>query len=451
MKKSEWNFTTGSIPKQLCLFTFPLFCSNLLQALYSLTDMLVIGYFTGSSGLVAISNASMLCFIINSIGIGLSIGGRVVAAEAYGKGARTEINKIIISQFFIMMWISIPISLGTWLFNREIFWIMDIPAEALSSAGKYMDITAIGVFFSFSCNAVCGLLRGIGDSRHPLFFIMIASIINILLDLLLVGFYNLGTSGAAWATVIAQGGALTAGVVYLMKGDFSLKKTRCSDLHLLWRQIFDILRTGIPCAFQMIVVNLAFLLVTGIFNRYGISAAAAAGVGLKVSTLAGMPCWAIGQAVTAMSAQNMGAGKRDRVAEVARTGIRLGILVTGLTVLIVQIFPHQIIRCFNTSPEVIQLGILYLRIFSSFSAFAYTVMYICDCFAAGTGAPSLALFNSLLEAVFLRLALCWIFESVLNYGFAGVCLGMALSTLPPAMIGLAYLHWGRWRKGGSKD
>ena len=112
--------------------------------------MLVVGYFTGSSGLVAISNASMLCFIINSIGIGLSIGGSVVAAEAYGKGARTEINKIIISQFFIMMWISIPISLGTWLFNREIFLFMDIPAEALSSAGKYMDITAIGVFFSFT-------------------------------------------------------------------------------------------------------------------------------------------------------------------------------------------------------------------------------------------------------------------------------------------------------------
>ena len=159
-----------------------------------------------------------------------------------------------------------------------------------------------------------------------------------------------------------------------------------------------------------------------------------------------MACCAIGQAVTAMAAQNYGAGKKQRTAEVAKKGIIFGILLTGLAVLVVQIFPQQIIGCFDSSPDVVRAGVLYLRIFCSFSGFAYATMYICDSFATGTGAPRLALFNSLLEAVFLRLLFCWMLDRSCGYGFTGICWGMALSTFPPAMAGLVYFRYGRWRK-----
>ena len=196
----------------------------------------------------------------------------------------------------------------------------------------------------------------------------------------------------------------------------------------------------------MILVNLAFLLVTGMFNRYGVAAAAAAGIGLKISTLAGMPSWAFGQAVTTAAAQNIGGGNLQRAGKVAGWGVILGLLSTGSAIIFIQLFAVETVTFFDGEPQVITQCVRYLRIFCSFSGFAYAAMYIYDSFALGTDAPLLALFNSLLEAVILRLLLCWIFAYMCGYGFVGLCWGMALSTLPPALIGFLYYRFGGWRR-----
>ena len=446
MKESEQNFTVGKVSEQLFKFTVPLFFANLLQAGYNIADMVVVGRYVGSSGLAAVSNASMLCFIITSIGIGITVGGTVLAARARGGGDRTAERATIGTLFAVTALAALPVTAGGWWFSRSIFLLMKVPEEALEQACGYMNILSGGTLCVFGYNAVCALLRGLGDSRRPLLFVAIAAAMNIMLDLLLVGVWKLGVTGAAWATVTAQAAALLAGLFYLKRRKFFRGFGRRDFLPRLGTTV-GILKTGIPSALQMVVVNLAFLLVTGMFNRYGVTAAAAAGIGLKISTLAGMPCWAVGQAVTAMAAQNLGAGEVGRTAETVRAGIRFGLVATGIAVILIQLFARQIIGCFDGNPEVIRAGVQYLRIFSSFSGLAYAVMYVCDAFATGTGAPTLALFNALLEAVVLRLLLCWFFGTYLGWGFAGVCWGMALSTLPPAMIGLGYCRWGRWRNG----
>lgn len=444
MQHSEQNFTTGKIPVQLFRFSVPLFFANVLQAAYHLVDMMVIGHFVGSSGLAAVGNASMLCFIINSIGIGITLGGTVLVAGARGCGDIAAERNAVGALFTVTVMAALPVTAGCLWFSREIFLRMDIPPEALPAACEYMYILSCGTLCSFGGNAVCALLRGLGDSRRPLLFIAVAAAVNVVLDLLLVGVWSLGVPGAAWATVAAQAAAMLTGIGCLWRHGFF----RGFD----WRSFFParkilsgILKPGIPSAMQMIVVNIAFLLVTGMFNRFGMAESAAAAVGLKVSTLAGMPCWAVGQAVTAMAAQNMGAGKIARTARIWRDGIGLGVLFTGIAVLLIQLTARRIIGWFDTSPEVVNSGVLYLRIFCSFSGFAYAVMYISDSFATATGAPLLALCNALLEAVILRLLLCGLLGFFCGYGFAGVCWGMALSTLPPALIGLAYYRFGAWR------
>ena len=221
MQHSEPNFTAGKIPVQLFHFSVPLFFANVLQAAYHLVDMMVIGHFVGSSGLAAVGNASMLCFIINSIGIGITLGGTVEVARAHGRGDSVAERNAVGTLFAVTAAAALPVTVcGLW-FSREIFLRMDIPPEALPSACEYMYILSCGTLCSFGGNAVCALLRGLGDSRRPLLFISVAAAVNVVLDLLLVGVWSLGVPGAAWATVAAQAAAMLTGIGCLWRQGFS--------------------------------------------------------------------------------------------------------------------------------------------------------------------------------------------------------------------------------------
>ncbi|WP_294503770.1 MATE family efflux transporter [uncultured Victivallis sp.] len=444
MKQSEYNLTRGAVHTLLVRFALPLFFSNLLQACYNIADMVIVGRFVGSAGVAAVSNASTLCFIVTSIGIGIAVGGTVLAAKFRGAGNTRAERDIVGTLFTVMVLAALPVSLCSYTLSRHLFLQLAVPPEALDEACNYIKIQSFGTIFVFGYNAIGALLRGFGDSQRPLIFISIATGINIILDLLLVGIMKMGTAGAAQATVTAQGSALLIALAFLKKQGF-FAGYRLQNFLPNPRQTVEILKVGIPSMLQLVVINIAFLLVGGMFNQYGVTAAAAAGIGLKISTLAGMPCWAVGQAVTAMAAQNLGAGKVARTAATIRNGILLSLAATGSAVLMIQLFAEPLIGYFDSDPEVIRSGVLYLRIFSSWSGVAYAVMYTCDAFATGTGAPSLALFNAMLEALLLRLPLCWFFGTHLEMGFSGICWGMALSTLPPAVIGAAYYKRGKWR------
>ena len=206
-----------------------------------------------------------------------------------------------------------------------------------------------------------------------------------------------------------------------------------------------ILKIGLPTAAQMVVVNLSYLLITGMLNQFGVSVAAASGVGLKINTFAGMPCWAIGQAVTAMAGQNIGAGDTIRVRKTTSTGLCLNLFITLVMVLLVQIFGKQLILLFTpASPEVLAEGIVYLRICCGVNSLVYAAMYTFDSFAIGTGAATIALFNALLDAVIVRLPVSWLLAFPLGLGYPGIYIGQALSPLLPAAAGLIYFKSKGW-------
>ena len=183
-----------------------------------------------------------------------------------------------------------------------------------------MEIICWGTVFVFGYNTVCSILKGLGDSKTPLFFVGVATILNVLLDILLVGPCSMGTAGAAWATITAQGVSFVGSLAYLKRHQLSFffKKTEFRQEILL-----SILRWACPLPPRWVVVNTAYLLVTGMLNPFGTSVAAASGVGLKINTFAGMHCWAIGQAITAMVGQCLGAGQIERARKVVRSGLLL--------------------------------------------------------------------------------------------------------------------------------
>ncbi len=438
----EQNLLTGSVPKKLIRFAFPLFLANLLQALYNVVDMLVVGKIVGETGLAAVSNASMLCFIINSLCIGLTMGGSVLVAQYKGAGDQKGQRDTIGMLFLLSLVASVVVTILGLAIYEPLFRALDIPVEAYQDACGYMEIICWGTVFVFGYNAVCSILKGLGDSKTPLFFVGIATILNVVLDVLLVGPLSMGTAGAAWATITAQGVSFVGSLPDLRRYQpgSSLQKM---EFHR--EKLLAILKVGLPTAIQMVVVNTAYLLVTGMLNQFGASVAAASGVGLKINTFAGMHCWAIGQAITAMVGQCMGTGQIERARKVVRAGLLLNFAVTAAVVAAVQLLAEPLIRLFeSTSPEVIRVGVLYLRLCCSVNSLIYAAMYTLDSFAIGVGAAHVAMVNALLDAVVVRLPVGWLLAFSLSMGFHGIYLGQALSPILPALVGLIYFKSKVW-------
>ena len=387
----------------------------------------------------------MLSFIIQSVCTGVTTGGAVLIAQYKGARDARGQRETTGALFSVSALAALLVTAAGLLAYRPVFTLMNLPAEALPHALRYMRVICLGTVFVFGYNAVCSVLRGLGDSKSPLFFVAVATVVNILLDLLLVGPLGLGTQGAAIATAASQGVSFLTAVVVLRRRGLPLVFSP-AYFRTAPKTCRAILRIGFPAAVQMAVLNLSYLLVTGMLNGYGVAVAAAAGVGLKVNSFAAMPCWAVGQAVTTMAGQNLGAGDTGRAAQTARSGLRLALLVTAASILAVQLFTAQIIGFFNTDPEVVREGVFYLRVCCSFNSLVYAVMYTFDSFATGAGDSLFAMLNAMLHSVVMRLALSWLLSVPLGLGFAGLCWGECLSPLLPFVFGIVYFRSGRWKR-----
>lgn len=409
--------------------------------------MLVVGQIVGDTGLAAINNASKLCYIINSICIGMTMGGAVLIAQYKGandKKGQTETFQALTILSFVSALLVTVIGLT---FYQPLFRVLNVPSDAYQDACDYMKIICWGTVFVFGYNAVCSVLKGLGDSKSPLYFVGIATIINIVLDILLVGPLGMGTAGAAYATITAQGISFVISIFYLRKHKVFFSADVHKKFTLQMDKLFSILKVGLPTAIQMVVVNTAYLLVTGMLNQFGTSVSAASGVGLQINTFAGMPCWAIGQAVTAMVGQCMGAGEIKRARKVVKIGLLLNISVTLAVVIGVQVFAEQLILLFgSTSAEVINDGVYYLRVCCGVNSLIYAAMYTLDSFAIGVGAANIAMLNALLDAVIVRLPVSWLLAFTLNMGFPGIYYGQALSPILPAIVGFLYFQNKGWER-----
>lgn len=440
----EHSLLTGSVPKRLAVFAFPLLLANILQSFYNVADMLVIGQIVGDTGLAAIGNASKLCYIINSICIGMTMGGAVLIAQYKGagdkKGQAESFQMLALLSLVSSLLVTI-VSLATY---QPLFRILNVPADAYQDACGYMKIICCGTVFVFGYNAVCSVLKGLGDSKSSLCFVGIAAIINIVLDIILVGPFGMGTAGTAYATVTAQGLSFVISLFYLKRHRIFFSAENHSKFTLQWDKLAAIVKVGLPTTIQMAVVNTAYLLVAGMLNQFGTAVSAASNVGLQINTFAAMPCWAIGQAVTAMAGQCMGAGQVGRARKVIKISLVMNVAVTLVAVIGVQLFAEPLILLFGSTPETVNNGVYYLRICCSVNSLIYAAMYTLDSFAIGVGAANVAMINALLDAVIVRLPVSWLLAFALYMGFPGIYYGQAISPVLPAIVGLLYFVSKKW-------
>ena len=446
MKQITKDFTKGSIARQLLLFALPFMASNALQVLYSTIDMMVVGNYVGKAGLSAVSQSSQLMNFATMVCLGFSNAGQVLLAQALGAGKRREVNDIIGSLFTFISGIAIVLSVLFLALQYPILTLLNVPDDAFEMAREYLVICAIGLIFTAGYNLVSAVLRGMGDAKRPFLFIAIASIINLVLDLIFVGVLGWGVAGAAWATVIGQAASFLFSLYYLYRHrvgfgfDFRLESFRPDRKYL--RIFFSL---GTPMAIQSGFINVSMLVVNAMINSLGTAASATFGVGVRIDDIINKIQHGIQYAAVPMISQNIGAGDTERAKKVVYNAwIFSAILTTVFLVLYITV-GRELFMLFTDDTEVHAMSSEFIAaILYMFPAFA--IMRGSGAFVQGIGNAKLGMVLSILDGVALRIGLSWFFGIFLGFGFFGFVLGYGLAPYGYAIPSMIYFLAGKWKK-----
>ena len=446
MDKRDNNLLTGSVSKQLITFALPFLVSNILQTVYSAVDMLIVGKIMGPAGLSGVSVGGQITGLFTSSASGLAMGGQILIAQYKGRGDRQAQNETTGTMLTFMAIFALVLIIPCVFLAEPLLGLLNTPDESFADAKAYFLVCTFGTIFIFGYNSICSVFRGLGDSKHPMMFVAISTVLNIILDLLCVGPLHMGTAGAALATVIAQGVSFILALLFLKKNkerfafDFDRRSFRIVNARLK-----PMLKVGIPFALQFSVLTLSMLFMISMINVYGVSAGAAYGVGGKVDNFGTMPVFAMGAAASTMIAQNIGAGNYKRAKSVVYWCMGICLCVEVIIFSVLQIFAAPVISIFNDDPQVIAIGVMYLRIMS-FAYFAHCFMNSYLAMAKGAGNGTLSLVCFMVDSIIVRIPLCRILGNSLGMGIKGIFIGNVAAPFVAAAISAVYFYRGSWKK-----
>ncbi len=445
-KKLARDFTKGSIPRQLLLFMLPFMASNALQVLYCTVDMIIVGKYVGTPGLSAVSQSSLILTLATMVCLGFSNAGQILVSQALGAGKKREINEIIGTLFTLITAMGIGFTAVVLIFRHPILKLMNIPPESYDMTMEYLIICGAGLVFTAGYNMVAAVLRGMGDAKRPFLFICIASVLNLVLDILFVGVLGWGVAGAAWATIIGQAVSFLFSLWYLYrnKAAFGFDFRRGSflpDRHYSGM----IMSLGTPMAIQSGCINLSMLFVNSLVNDISVVASATFGAGVKIDDIINKVSQGIQYAAMPMISQNIAAGQRQRSRSVVHWSWLYSGIFTAVCMTLYVVFGRQMFMLFSEDPLVHEMSSTFIAaILWMFPAFI--IMRGTHAFIQGIGNAKLGLVLSLLDGVVLRIGLSWLFGIVLDMGFFGFVLGYGLAPYGCAIPGLIYFLFGGWEK-----
>lgn len=439
------DLTTGSVPKKLLIFAYPFMLSNLMQVIYNVVDMIVIGQVVGSQGLSAVSIGGDLLLFCTMLCIGFSSAGQIMIAQFTGKGDRKSVKDTIGTMFTAILSFSLVLTVVTLFMTDTLLDWMKTPIEAYAQAKDYALVCFSGLFFVYGYNVVSSILRGMGDSMRPFIFIAIAAVINFLLDLLFISVMGMGAFGAALATIIGQAFSFIGSIIYLYKKraafgfDFKLK-----SFAIRLDKLKPMVKLGFPLAFQFAAISISVLFVNSYINSYGVIASAVTGIGSKLRNVMSIFTRSIASAGSSMVGQNMGAGKPERVQSMVGTAsiICIGacILISGIFLL----FPEQIFSLFDRSPEVLTWAPRYmLTLAVTFMSFA--VMAPFNAVINGIGFAGLSFVIAIVDGVVSRIGLSLLLGLTFNMGIEGFWYGSAFASFMTGILGGIYYFSGKWK------
>lgn len=446
MSHQHLNLTQGGITGTLLRFTLPMMAGALLQQCYNIADTLIVGQFVGPEALAAVGSAYTLMVFLCSILLGLSLGSSTVFSQQYGRGSLSALRHSTWVSFVLILAITVVLNVAAFLALDPILRFLQVPAEVYPLMRDYLWIIFWGILFTFIYNFYAALLRAVGDSVTPLWFLSLSVVLNIGLDLFFILSLDWGIEGAAAATVIAQGAAALGIVIYTYRKRPELKIRR-NEIYLDRATLKEITEFSTLTCVQQSVMNLGILMVQGLVNSFGTVVMAAFAAAVKIDAFAYMPVQEFGNAFSTFVAQNFGARKRQRI----RRGIRQALLITCLFSLAVSLLiflfaePLMLIFVKPDEVEILRIGAQYLRIEGAFYALI-GILFLLYGYYRSVRMPGMSVILTVLS-LGTRVALSYILTSLPAVGVTGIWWSIPIGWFIADLVGIVYYKLSSARVG----
>lgn len=434
------DFTRGSIPRKLIAFSLPILAANLLQASMQLINGLWVGNLLGADAFAAVIIAMAVLHVVLAFVLGLNNAALTIFGQLRGANDGAGIDAALGAFALILGVLSLAIVAVGLLFADPLLALLNTPAAVLAPARSYLQVSLAGTLALVGYNFIGSLLRAFGDSRTPMYFVLLATVLAAGLVPLAIHGLGLGVTGAAWGMVLAQTAAFAWSLWHLARrsGPFA-PRLRWPG----WAQVRTVLELGIPSGVQMIVIYAGLTVLLSLVNTYGEGVVAGFGAAQRLDAIVLLPGLALGAAVNAMAAQNIGAGHWHRVSQVTRTGVACNLVAMTSISALLLLGAEPLVRLFLADPDSVAFGVSYLRTIAVFYPFI-GLNFIFNGVVRGAGAMFQVLVLNIISLWLLRVPLAYLLADL--YGAEGIALGIGLSFLLSSLVAAAYYRWGGWRR-----
>jgi putative MATE family efflux protein len=438
------NMTEGPLLRQLVRFSIPIILGNILQACYTLADMVVVGHYIGADGLSAVGIGGILQNLLLTVAMGLGFGGQILLSQQVGAKVHESIKKTIGSFMTItllgaILFGCLGLVLNGWLLDR-----LNTPAEVYAQTRSYYLVCCAGIVFIYGYNCVCSILRGLGESKLPTLFITIATALNIGLDCVLIGVCGMNVEGAAIATVVAQGVAFIASLVYLIRHkasfgfDFQLRS------FFIDKQTAEvILKLSLPIIVYGLLMSISGMFINSNVNEYGVAASAVDGIGNKLIVIVNALAMGFYTGGGAIIGQCFGAGKTQRIRKTFFLTTGLGLIVWAVLAVVLITFSGEIFRIFSTDTEVLGMARTYMPI-ASLMYLGMTLATGPFALFEGVGNTTLEMIAGIIENLIVKIVASMLLSRL--FGLYGYWMGCAVATFVSPIAGFLYYFSGYWAK-----
>ena len=431
----------------LIAFAFPLFLSNLLQAVYNVVDMVVVGHVVGETGLSGLSIGGDVLSFLTFVSMGFSSASQVIISQYLGAGLKEKLSRFIGTMSSFLLLCAVGMSAICLIFRRGILSLLNTPAESWEQALSYATVCSLGLVFIYGYNIVSAIMRGMGDSKRPFMFIAVATVLNLGLDILFVAVFRWEAFGAALATVIAQGVSFFTSVIYLYikRERFGFDFSPKLFLHFDPKELAILIKLGVPFAIRSASILFSKLFVNSWINSYGVTVSAVTGVAYKVDTIGNLMGNAVNTAGSAMVGQNIGAAKYDRASQILGSAFIINGICFSCMIALVLLFPRTIFGMFTSDTAVLVACMAYIPV--SVTNFVCSALRSSmNSFTGGCGNYKFNFAVAIIDGIIARISLSLLLGLVAGWGYFGFWMGNALAGVTPFFLGAVYYLTGWWKK-----
>ena len=439
--KNRGLITEGVIWKEILLFSIPLLLGNLFQQLYNAVDSVVVGNYIGAQALAAVGSSAPVINLLVSFFMGLAVGAGVIISRYFGARKKEELHIAVHTSLALTFAAGLVMTLIGVLISPYVLQWVGTPSDVMESSVLYLRIYFLGILSVMVYNMGSGILRAVGDSRNPLYFLIVSSVTNIILDMLFVIVFHMGIAGVGWATLIAQtiSAVLTMLLLMRTKEEYQVK---LKHIRFHKHMLYEIVRLGLPSGMQNAIVSFSNVIVQSNINAFGSLAMAGCGSYTKIDGFAILPVMSYSMALTTFTGQNMGAKKYDRVKQGAKTGILMSVItIVCISALLLMLGPN-VLAIFSSDPTVINYGLYMMHVLAP----GYIFLAISHAFNGiirGAGITTVPMI--VMVTCWCGLRMAWILTSVpLFHDIGVVFMGWPLTWIASALWLFLYYRKGKW-------